>query len=140
MALVMACALPLLVVMWKKDEPAFLAAELLGVATWIAVMAGLDAWLLRRGHHRASRALAPGAVAFAVIQAILGLISMDSMLYVYLPFMLMIDAGPSFLLPEPRFALILIFTIACGFNALLVVVLLAAAFLPFVRRPAIDEA
>ena len=70
----MACALPLLVVMWDRKRPVLLLAEFLGVAIWIVVMAGLDEWLLRRGRARASRALGFGALAFAVIQGLIALL------------------------------------------------------------------
>ena len=138
MLLVTACALPLLVLMWNKAEPGLLVAELLGVAIWVAVMAGLDARLLKRGRQRASRALALGALTFSVIETMASLISVSLMMYVYAPFFLMLMAGRVVDLPQSRFAVTLIFTIACGLSALLVVLLLAAMFLRFGRLPAID--
>jgi hypothetical protein len=80
LALVVACALPLEAFIWNKEEllrQQF--AVLLGVVIWIAVMAGLDAWLLRRGRTRASRALGFGALAFAVIQGILAVVSINGL-------------------------------------------------------------
>ena len=130
-----ACALPLLVLMWNKAEPGLLVAELLGVAIWVAVMAGLDARLLKRGRQRASRALALGALTFSVIEAMASLISVSLMMYIYAPFFLMLFmAGRVVDLPRSRFAVTLIFTIACGLSALLVVLLLAAVFIRFGRR------
>ena len=133
-----ACALPLLVLMWNKAEPGLLVAELLGVAIWVAVMAGLDARLLARA--AAARGAGSGALTFSVIEAMASLISVSLMMYVYAPFFLMLFmAGRVVDLPRSRFAVTLIFTIACGLSALLVVLLLAAMFLRFGRRPAIDE-
>jgi len=73
--LVVACALPLEWFLWNKEDQDLLRqqfAVLLGVAIWIAVMAGLDAWLLRSGRTRASRALGFGALAFAVVPLPMG--------------------------------------------------------------------
>ena len=57
------------------------------------------------------------------------------MAYMYAPFFLMLMAGRVVDLPRSRFAMTLILTVACGSSALLVVLLLAAMFLRFGRRP-----
>jgi hypothetical protein len=137
--LVTVCALPVLVLTWNKAEPGLFGAELLGVAIWVAVMAGLDAWLLNRGRQRASRALALGALTFGVVEAIVSVVSISLLMYVYAPFFLLLMAGPVVDLPRSRFAARLILTLAGGLSALFVVLLFAAVFLRFGRRLDIDE-
>ena len=135
----MACALPPLVLTWDKDRRAYYIAELLGVAIWIALMAGLDGWLLKRGRKRASRALTRGALAFGVLQGILSLVSASLLMYLYLPFIVSLKAGPAFFPTRSRFAMTLVFTIDCGMSALIVVLLFAAMFFVLGRRPSIDS-
>ena len=140
LALVVACALPLEVFTWNTDEPRLHVAQLLGVAIWIAVMAGLDAWLLRRGRTRASRALGFGALAFAGIQGTLALLSISAFIYIYWLVFVMLRAAPVFFPTQSRFGMTLVLTIVCGTSALIWVLLLAAICLLFDRRPALANA
>jgi hypothetical protein len=141
LALVAACALPLEAFIWNKEEVLRQQfAVLLGVAIWIAVMAGLDAWLLSRGRTRASRALGFGALAFAVIQGILALVSISGFIYIYWLVFVMLRAAPVFFPTQSRFGMTLVLTIVCGMSALIWVLLFVAICLLFDRRPAVDEA
>jgi len=141
LALVVACALPLEVFIWNKDELLRQqSAVLLGVAIWIAVMAGLDAWLLRSGRTRASRALGFGALAFAVIQGILALVWISAFLYAYVLLFVMLRATPVFFPTQSRFGMTLVLTVVCGMSALIWVLLLAAICLLFDRRPPLANA
>ena len=143
-ALVTACAAPLFVLTWERrsdNNASFQIGKVLGVAIWIGVMAGLDAWLLRRGRDRASRALILGALAFAVIQGIAAIASASAFIYFYMPAAAMVQILPRFVTRVSYFGAAFSFTLACGLIAFFGVMLLAAVcFNVLGRRLAIDEA
>jgi hypothetical protein len=135
MLLVPGCAVPLLASIWEPLSAPQLAGVAGGIATWTALMIGLHVWRFADGEYGATARLTTCAVAFMVMQWLLGVFApWEAQFAFYSPAVIFASPLTRMELADPLVTYVL--TLACGGQALVCILALswAAARLRYDRN------